>query len=117
MSKTVKVTLENPVIRGQQEITEVELRRPTVNTLKGTSLTDVLNMDVNALVVVLPRLTTPTLTQRDVQNMDPADLLALGQEVSAFLVPKSVVDQVKAEIGEKTEPTTSTGATKESASA
>lgn len=117
MSKNVIVTLENPITRGKLEISEIELRRPNAGTLKGVALTDVLNMDVNALVVVLPRITTPTLTQRDVQEMDPADLMALAQEVSAFLVPKSVVDQVKAEIGEKTEPTATTGSTKESAHA
>lgn len=117
MSKNVTVKLENPITRGKLEISEIELRRPNAGTLKGVALTDVLNMDVNALVVVLPRITTPTLTQRDVQEMDPADLLQLGQEVSAFLVPKSVVDQVKAEIGEKTEPATTTGTAQESAPA
>lgn len=104
MSKTVTVTLETPVERGNQVFETIELRRPTVATLKGVTLTSVLEMDVNALVVVLPRITNPTLTQRDVQNMDPADLVALATEVSAFLAPKSVVDQVKAQIGE-TEPT------------
>lgn len=101
MSKNAIVTLENPIVRGAQSIDKIELRRPNAGTFKGVALTDVLSMDVNALIVVLPRISAPTLTQRDVQDMDPADLLALGQEVAAFLVPKTVVEQVKAEMGQE----------------
>lgn len=101
MSKTTAITLDSTIQRGSQTISSVELRRPNVQTLRGVSLTDVLNMDVNALITIIPRITTPTLTQRDVQDMDPSDLVKLGQEVAAFLVPKAVVLQVQQEIGEQ----------------
>lgn len=101
MNKHAIVKLENPILRGNTEITEIELRRPNAGTLKGVTLTAVLEMDVNALTTVLPRITNPALTQRDVQNLDPADLVALGSEVASFLAPKSVVDKVKAEMGQE----------------
>jgi len=57
--------------------------------LRGVSLIDLANLSVTALQVVLPRITEPTLTAHDIANMDPADLLAVGAEVGAFLVSKA----------------------------
>lgn len=86
---TALVTLDTPLTRGEQTITEISLRKPSAGELRGVSLTDVLQMDVNALSTILPRLTTPTLTRQDVGNLDPADLVQLGTEVAGFLVPKA----------------------------
>lgn len=46
-------------------------------------------MDVAALTKVLPRITDPALTEADVRDMDPADLVQLGGVVAGFLLPKS----------------------------
>lgn len=108
MSTTVTITLDSPIKRGEQPITEITLRRPDSGALRGTALTDVLNMDVSALTTVLPRITTPALTQQDVKRMDPADLLAIGQEVTGFLLKKADLEQAKKEIGE-TNPAASIG--------
>ncbi|PPU50061.1 phage tail protein, partial [Xanthomonas arboricola pv. corylina] len=51
--------------------------------------TDVLQLDVTALATLLPRISSPTLTTADVNAMDPADLLAVGQEVQVFFLPKA----------------------------
>ncbi|MGQ5277846.1 phage tail assembly protein, partial [Xanthomonas arboricola pv. corylina] len=45
--------------------------------------------DVTALATLLPRISSPTLTTADVNAMDPADLLAVGQEVALFFLPKA----------------------------
>ena len=50
---------------------------------------DLMNMNVSALQVVLPRISEPALTQFDVAAMDPADLIKCGMEVSVFLAPKA----------------------------
>lgn len=91
MSKTNPniVTLDEPLTRGDQKITAIEVRKPNTGALRGLSLVDVLRMDVDALKTVLPRITTPTLTTQDVLNMDPADLLKLGVKVSDFLLSKA----------------------------
>ncbi|MFC0669474.1 phage tail assembly protein [Azotobacter chroococcum] len=90
MTQTTKtVTLDNPIVRGEQTITTIELRKPDSGSLRGVTLTDVLQMDVNALFVVLPRISTPALTKPELLQMDPADLLQLGSEVTVFLLPKS----------------------------
>lgn len=89
MNRTETVTLDNPIKRGEEEITQIVVRKPDSGSLRGTSLNDLLVMDVNALIVVLPRLTSPTLTAPEIRNLPPEDLLQLGQVVSGFLLPKS----------------------------
>lgn len=84
------VLLDEPIVRGTTTITEVTLRKPMAGELRGVALTDLLNLEVNALRKVLPRITTPTLTDIEVGRMDPADLLELGSKVATFLLRKSM---------------------------
>ncbi|MFZ6640784.1 phage tail assembly protein [Undibacterium sp. TC4M20W] len=83
------VTLDEPIKRGDGLITEITLRKPSAGELRGVSLVDLANMSVVALQQVLPRITTPILTTKDVASLDPADLLEIGSEVSLFLVKKA----------------------------
>lgn len=85
-SKTV--TLETPIQRGENAITEISVRKPGAGELRGTSLVNLLNMDVAALETVLPRITTPPIFKHDFATLDPADLVQLGVEVSGFLLTK-----------------------------
>src|SRR5471032_3581782 len=82
--------LDTPLVRGKQSITHVTLRKPTSGELRGTSLSDLVNLDVAALQKVLPRISSPTLTDADVARMDPADLVQLGGIFSGFLMPTAV---------------------------
>jgi hypothetical protein len=86
---TVTVTLDTPIVRGAQTIDQVTLRKPDSGALRGLTLVDLSQLDVNALHKVLPRISQPTLTPADCQALDPADLLALGAEVSGFLLQKA----------------------------
>jgi|SRR5450830_26223 len=90
---TAVVPLDTPIQRGEQTISSVTLRKPKAGELRGLSLSALMRVDVDSLQVLLPRISTPTLTKFDVGNLDPADLVALGSEVLAFLLPK---DQVQA---------------------
>ncbi|MFU5016745.1 phage tail assembly protein, partial [Pseudomonas aeruginosa] len=56
---------------------------------RGVSLLELMQMDVQALSKVLPRITSPSLTPQEVSAMDPADLMACGVTVSGFLLQKS----------------------------
>lgn len=84
------VTLDQAIQRGDTTITDVQLRKPQAGELRGLNLADVLQMDVNALIKLLPRITTPSLTEDEVGNMDSADLLQLGSKVAGFLMPKKM---------------------------
>ncbi|MGD8163425.1 phage tail assembly protein [Pantoea sp. FN0307] len=85
------VTLDTPVKRGKEQITSVTLRKPQSGALRGTRLQALMDMDVNAMMTVLPRISQPALQPHEIAEMDPADLLALSVEVVTFLLPKSVL--------------------------
>ncbi|TDS68406.1 tail assembly chaperone E/41/14-like protein [Pantoea sp. PNA 14-12] len=85
------VTLDAPIKRGKTEIKEIVLRKPQSGALRGVRLQALMEMDVNAVMAVLPRVSTPALTVQEVNEMDPADLLALSVEVVTFLLPKSAL--------------------------
>jgi hypothetical protein len=82
------VDLDSPITRGDQVIASITLRKPAAGELRGTSLNALVNLDVDALGKVLPRIATPVLTEFDVQQMDPADLVQLGVVFAGFLLPR-----------------------------
>lgn len=84
------VVLDTPIRRGTTVIDSITLRKPNSGELRGVSLSDLLQMDVNSLVKVVPRISSPLLTAVEVTSMDPADLFALGTKVSGFLLQKSM---------------------------
>ncbi|CAN7191507.1 phage tail assembly protein [Trinickia sp. LjRoot230] len=86
-SKPHTVTLDTPITRGEQTITEIALRKPSAGELRGTSLNALVNLDVDALGKVLPRISSPALTEYDVRELDPADLVQLGVAFADFLLP------------------------------
>jgi hypothetical protein len=84
------VILDTPIRRGTTCIDSITLRKPNSGELRGVSLAELLQIDVNSLVKVLPRISSPTLTSIEVTSMDPADLFALGTKVCGFLLQKSM---------------------------
>ncbi len=85
---TETVELDTPITRGKTTVTEIQVRKPRSGALRGVSLTDLLQMQVAALTTVLPRITEPALTEAEVRDLDPADLVQLGGTVAGFLVPR-----------------------------
>lgn len=78
--------LNTPIPRGDTTIDALEIRKPAAGELRGVNLVDLLQMDVTALIAVLPRITQPSLTGAEVAAMDPADLMQAGAQVSGFLL-------------------------------
>ncbi|MGC6779137.1 phage tail assembly protein [Pseudomonas aeruginosa] len=83
------ITLDTPIKRGETSHDTVTLRKPMSGELRGVTLVDLVQMDVLALRKVLPRISTPSLTDHEIGAMDPADLMACGVAVSGFLLQKS----------------------------
>lgn len=83
------IELDEPVIRGEQEIRTVQLRKPRAGELRGISLQALAEMDVSALQRLLPRITLPSLTANEVAALDLADITAMGVKVSTFLLKKA----------------------------
>ncbi len=85
--------LLQPIRRGDTEITSVGLRQPDTGALRGLKLTDVLQMDVNAMCRLLPRISEPALMPDEVAALPPADLLMLSSEVVSFFVTAEMVEE------------------------
>lgn len=85
---TTTVKLSTPIKRSTGEVAELTLRKPATGELRGIKLMDLMQMDVNALGVLLPRIAQPTITKADVDAMDLADVLELGVAVIGFFEAK-----------------------------
>jgi hypothetical protein len=83
------VILEEPIKRGDTLITQIEIIKPNAGHLRGIGLAALANADVDALTVILPRITVPNLTVQDCKSLNLPDLIALAGKVIGFLSPKS----------------------------
>ncbi|MDG9854129.1 phage tail assembly protein [Pseudomonas nitroreducens] len=82
------VVLDTPILRGATKIDRVTLRKPAAGELRGLHMASLLQMDVASLMKLLPRISSPGITEPEAAAMDPADLLACGSKVSGFLLQK-----------------------------
>ena len=85
------ITLDTPIKQGEEQIEMVELRRPNAGELRGLSIADILQLDVNANIKLLPRISNPMLTEHQVASLDPADLTQMASAVAGFFLPKSAL--------------------------
>lgn len=83
------ITLEEPIVRGEQVIETIELRRPQAGELRGLSLSDLLNMEVTAVIKLAPRICRPVLLGQEIAALPPQDLVSIAAEIAGFLLPKS----------------------------
>lgn len=83
------VILDTPLKRGETLITEIEVLRPNAGGLRGVRLADIANSDVDALMVLLPRVTVPNLTKDECARLSLPDFVSLAGQVISFLSPKS----------------------------
>ena len=93
-SNTTKVSSTNSYAKltiNGEVLYEVDLVN-MVEIVGGTDLMEaIMDMDVGAMMTVIPRISTPTLTAQEMAELDPADLTALSVEVVTFLLKKSVL--------------------------
>ena len=80
------VTLENPIKRGELEIREVTVRKPTAGELRGLSLQAIGQSDVNSLITLIPRISEPVLVTHEVEALEPEDLSEFGSAVFDFFL-------------------------------
>jgi len=89
MTKTI--TLTTPVKRNGKEITEVTITEAMKQTgsLRGLKLYDVMTSDVDSLIKLLPRVTSPSLTEVEVVMLNVQDFSQLASGIADFLAPSS----------------------------
>lgn len=87
---TATVTLDEPLQRGDDRISSIDLRRPKAGELRGLSMVDLVKLEIDALQQLLPRITTPTLSAHEIAELSPGDMFQLATEVAGFLLPKGM---------------------------
>lgn len=84
MSNNKTVKLNQPIKRGEEEITEITLREPKSSELRGLELFSVLRMDVTAHRTLIPRISNITANEFD--QFGPKDLAIVTNEVVSFFM-------------------------------
>lgn len=75
---TQTVTLKQSILRGDNRINAIEVKKPLTKQLRGTNLTSLMQLNVDEWCVVLPRITSPKLDKADFARMNAGDLLKLS---------------------------------------
>lgn len=82
---TKTITLEQGVKLGDNIITEITITKPLVSHLKGVKLAQLMEMQIDEIVKILPRVTQPALTEKSLDSLEFNDFMALCAEVISFL--------------------------------
>lgn len=88
---TKTITLTRPIPRGEGELSQITIREPDSGALRGLKLADLLMIDVNALLILLPRITVEGLTGAEAAKLAPGDLARAGGAVVGFFAPETQV--------------------------
>ena len=67
-ANTKNIPLDFGFQRGENKVTEITLVKPNTGHCRGLSLKDVLSFEINALAVLLPRITLPAMTAQEVYS-------------------------------------------------
>lgn len=87
MTNTNKVKLKTGILSGKKMITEFTIRKPLTGDLRGVKLIDFIDLDIDALAKVLPRITMPSIAEHEVLGLDLIDLSEITKVVINFLSP------------------------------
>ena len=93
-SSLTTVELDNPITRGETEIRSVQLRKPKAGDLRGLSLSELFDMKADTVMAVLPRISTPTLTGHEINQLEVSDLFKFSVRLTALLLPEEAQQEV-----------------------
>ncbi len=83
--KTKKIALTEVLKIGDKTHKTIDLRKPNSGELRKLSLVMILQMQVETMHDLLPRITTPMLSREILEEMDIGDFSALcGETVDFF---------------------------------
>lgn len=91
------VVFDTPILRGDMTISEVNINKPKTGALRGLSLSDVLKLDVDTVIKLVPRVSTPPLAEHEVAALDPTDFLSLSTAVVGFFASKEQREKARKE--------------------
>lgn len=87
--KFARISLSEPIQRGDTALDTVTLRKPKAGELRGLSLEDVIGTDIGAILKLIPRISEPPLLDSECLDLDPADLTEMGGAIRGFFMTKA----------------------------
>ena len=85
MKQTKTAVLVQPIeVEGGEAIKEVALRKPFAGEMRGLSFSNIMQLDVDSMVTLIPRISD--LTERQMINLEPVNMPPLFTEVAGFFV-------------------------------
>jgi hypothetical protein len=96
------IELSAPIVRGEMTYTKISLRKPKAGELRGgLTLSDIIGLDIGALLKLIPRITEPPLTDPECNDLDPADLTEIGGAIRGFFMTPAERRMLDAMIAEQ----------------
>lgn len=92
---TETVTLTTPIMRGETKIETLTLRKPKAGELRGLSIQELMSARVSSTLDLLPRITTPPISQEEADNLEPTDLMACSGNIIGFFLTPAHVQQIE----------------------
>lgn len=96
-TKTVKLTAAITATRAEP-VTAVTLREPSTGDMRGLKLTDVMQMDVAAMIRLIPRVSDPALAPGEIEALPGSDFVALASGVVGFFFTEEQIRQEAARL-------------------
>lgn len=90
---TAEIILDTPIDREKSSIAKLTLHKPQAGALRGVSVRSVLDMDVDTIVKVIPRIADPKITDAEAAKLDLPDLMQMGVALAGFFMPKSALSE------------------------
>ena len=91
------VELDNPIVRGDMSICDVNINKPKTGAIRGLSIYEVLKLDVDTVIKLVPRVSTPPRADHEVAALDPTDFLSLSTAVVGFFASKDQREKARKE--------------------
>ena len=91
--ETIKLTEQ--IVRGEQKITELTLRKPKAGELRGLSIQELMNARVAATLDLLPRITMPPITQAEADDLEPEDVANASGAIIGFFMSSAQLNQIE----------------------
>jgi hypothetical protein len=92
---TQEITLDTPIKRGETTLSKITLSKPPSGALRGVSVRSVLDMDVDTIIKVVPRISDPKITDAEAALIDLPDLMQMGVALASFFMPKAALAEAR----------------------
>lgn len=87
------IALIKPIMRKTKKVRALAVRKVVIGDMNGVSMADVARMDMDALRVIVPRISTPTITADEFSGLDAEDITLIKVIVgSCFVSKKALAD-------------------------